>query len=128
MSHVGSSCDHTTQVGNESSEYSGLKFSIWKNEDQRNENQSESSSVKWMSSKMRFMRKMMNPKNSDNQKFEDQKQESSPLQTTDHHSSYNNTIRVCSDCNTTKTPLWRSGPRGPKVLFIFNFFLFFNIF
>ena len=24
-------------------------------------------------------------------------------------------IRVCSDCNTTKTPLWRSGPRGPKV-------------
>ncbi|KAM7259269.1 hypothetical protein ACFE04_015010 [Oxalis oulophora] len=26
------------------------------------------------------------------------------------------TIRVCSDCNTTKTPLWRSGPRGPKSL------------
>lgn len=25
-------------------------------------------------------------------------------------------IRVCSDCNTTKTPLWRSGPCGPKVL------------
>uniref|UniRef100_A0ACD5YPV6 Uncharacterized protein n=1 Tax=Avena sativa TaxID=4498 RepID=A0ACD5YPV6_AVESA len=25
-------------------------------------------------------------------------------------------IRVCSDCNTTKTPLWRSGPRGPKSL------------
>jgi hypothetical protein len=24
-------------------------------------------------------------------------------------------VRVCSDCNTTKTPLWRSGPRGPKV-------------
>jgi hypothetical protein len=24
-------------------------------------------------------------------------------------------IRVCSDCNTTKTPLWRSGPCGPKV-------------
>ncbi|EMS48136.1 Putative GATA transcription factor 22 [Triticum urartu] len=23
-------------------------------------------------------------------------------------------IRVCSDCNTTKTPLWRSGPCGPK--------------
>ncbi|CAA6666162.1 unnamed protein product [Spirodela intermedia] len=22
--------------------------------------------------------------------------------------------RVCSDCNTTKTPLWRSGPQGPK--------------
>ena len=26
-------------------------------------------------------------------------------------------VRVCSDCNTTKTPLWRSGPRGPKVNF-----------
>lgn len=26
-------------------------------------------------------------------------------------------VRVCSDCNTTKTPLWRSGPCGPKVRF-----------
>ncbi|KAL6005908.1 Calcineurin B-like protein [Asimina triloba] len=26
------------------------------------------------------------------------------------------TTRVCSDCNTTKTPLWRSGPHGPKSL------------
>ena len=26
-------------------------------------------------------------------------------------------IRTCSDCNTTKTPLWRSGPCGPKVRF-----------
>ncbi|CAK9328235.1 unnamed protein product [Citrullus colocynthis] len=25
-------------------------------------------------------------------------------------------LRTCSDCNTTKTPLWRSGPRGPKSL------------
>ncbi|CAN1185600.1 Putative GATA transcription factor 22 [Linum perenne] len=25
-------------------------------------------------------------------------------------------VRVCSDCNTTKTPLWRSGPQGPKSL------------
>ncbi|XP_065850633.1 GATA transcription factor 21-like [Euphorbia lathyris] len=25
-------------------------------------------------------------------------------------------IRVCSDCNTTTTPLWRSGPKGPKSL------------
>nr|CAB3503116.1 unnamed protein product [Digitaria exilis] len=25
-------------------------------------------------------------------------------------------IRVCSDCNTTKTPLWRTGPCGPKSL------------
>ncbi|XWS70253.1 hypothetical protein CRYUN_Cryun03dG0032700 [Craigia yunnanensis] len=27
-----------------------------------------------------------------------------------------NSVRVCSDCNTTTTPLWRSGPRGPKSL------------
>ncbi|KAJ6814840.1 putative GATA transcription factor 22 isoform X1 [Iris pallida] len=25
-------------------------------------------------------------------------------------------VRVCSDCSTTKTPLWRSGPQGPKSL------------
>lgn len=31
------------------------------------------------------------------------------------YGSNNGVIRVCSDCNTTKTPLWRSGPRGPKV-------------
>ena len=28
-------------------------------------------------------------------------------------------VRVCADCNTTKTPLWRSGPRGPKVIISF---------
>lgn len=28
----------------------------------------------------------------------------------------NTPIRVCSDCHTTKTPLWRSGPKGPKSL------------
>ncbi|KAJ3701922.1 hypothetical protein LUZ61_005627 [Rhynchospora tenuis] len=27
-----------------------------------------------------------------------------------------NVIRVCSNCNTTTTPLWRSGPCGPKSL------------
>ncbi|KAJ4797227.1 GATA transcription factor 23 [Rhynchospora pubera] len=27
-----------------------------------------------------------------------------------------NVIRVCSNCNTTTTPLWRSGPSGPKSL------------
>ncbi|KAG7606346.1 Zinc finger GATA-type [Arabidopsis thaliana x Arabidopsis arenosa] len=32
------------------------------------------------------------------------------------YSNNNGVIRVCSDCNTTKTPLWRSGPRGPKSL------------
>ncbi|CAF2121314.1 unnamed protein product [Brassica napus] len=32
------------------------------------------------------------------------------------YGNYNGLIRVCSNCNTTKTPLWRSGPRGPKSL------------
>ncbi|KAF5748317.1 putative GATA transcription factor 22 [Tripterygium wilfordii] len=30
--------------------------------------------------------------------------------------SSSNNVRVCADCNTTTTPLWRSGPRGPKTL------------
>ncbi|XP_011621571.1 GATA transcription factor 21 [Amborella trichopoda] len=30
--------------------------------------------------------------------------------------SRNSSCRVCVDCNTTKTPLWRSGPQGPKSL------------
>ncbi|KAF8084501.1 hypothetical protein N665_0715s0007 [Sinapis alba] len=25
-------------------------------------------------------------------------------------------IRCCSDCKTTKTPMWRGGPSGPKSL------------
>ncbi|KAL1212775.1 GATA transcription factor 23 [Cardamine amara subsp. amara] len=26
------------------------------------------------------------------------------------------TVRCCSDCKTTKTPMWRGGPAGPKSL------------
>jgi hypothetical protein len=26
--------------------------------------------------------------------------------------------KCCSDCKTTKTPLWRGGPAGPKVIFM----------
>nr|XP_016510501.1 PREDICTED: putative GATA transcription factor 22 [Nicotiana tabacum] len=74
----------------------------------------------------KLMQKM---KNSDHAhiklKLEDQKkQQSYPNLETDYssNSSSNNSnnnnipIRVCSDCNTTKTPLWRSGPKGPKTL------------
>ncbi|XP_021606592.1 putative GATA transcription factor 22 [Manihot esculenta] len=97
-------------------------------EENTNEDQRENSSVKWMSSKMRLMKRMMS--SSDQtvsgkpetcmHKFEDDKERSLPLQ--DDNSSKNfscsssNSIRVCADCNTTKTPLWRSGPRGPKSL------------
>ena len=40
----------------------------------------------------------------------------------------NGVIRVCSDCNTTKTPLWRSGPRGPKVNLIRFFLILFILY
>lgn len=33
-----------------------------------------------------------------------------------HNCSSTEIVRVCSDCNTTKTPLWRGGPQGPKVM------------
>ncbi|KAF9615109.1 hypothetical protein IFM89_021680 [Coptis chinensis] len=72
-------------------------------------------SVKWMSSKLRLMKKMINTERTVVDK---------PTQTTswalDTDNSSNSSsctiIRTCSDCNTTKTPLWRSGPRGPKSL------------
>ncbi|KAJ9551168.1 hypothetical protein OSB04_015213 [Centaurea solstitialis] len=109
----------------------GLKFSLWKREtnyDTNDENQ-----VKWMSSKMRVMLKM---KKSDPTKLntlrstptmemklqdhhDPKEPTSSPMEETanSNSNSNNNTpIRVCSDCNTTKTPLWRSGPQGPKSL------------
>ncbi|XP_044499420.1 GATA transcription factor 15-like [Mangifera indica] len=30
--------------------------------------------------------------------------------------SNNNNLKFCTDCKTTKTPLWRGGPAGPKSL------------
>jgi hypothetical protein len=41
-----------------------------------------------------------------------------PSQRSPHsnNSGGNNITRVCSDCKTTTTPLWRSGPMGPKVI------------
>ena len=29
--------------------------------------------------------------------------------------SPDNSTKACADCHTTKTPLWRGGPEGPKV-------------
>ncbi|KAL4285499.1 hypothetical protein GQ457_16G001600 [Hibiscus cannabinus] len=83
-------------------------------------------SVKWMSSKMRLMKKMMNSNGGNGPTDHDK-----AVKFTDklRHRMHDNgetyypfgkanhgTIRVCSDCNTTTTPLWRSGPRGPKSL------------
>ncbi|CAL5398672.1 unnamed protein product [Camellia sinensis] len=90
----------------------GLKSSLWKKQDIEHEVHSDQNgSAKSKSSKTRVMLKM---------KFEDQKQPSSPLETYNSNNSFSSNIsnpsRVCADCNTTKTPLWRSGPRGPKSL------------
>lgn len=58
--------------------------------------------------------------------------EVSPVGRDNSSSSSNNnysttpTVRVCSDCNTTKTPLWRSGPKGPKVFPTYFLFIHFQ--
>ncbi|XP_022867805.1 GATA transcription factor 21-like [Olea europaea var. sylvestris] len=107
---------------------SGLKLTLWKKLDpSESVLENNNNPVKWMSSKMRLMHKM---KNSDHaglkitsggtEKYENhQKQPSSSLETdlsSNSISNNNSPIRVCTDCNTTKTPLWRSGPKGPKSL------------
>lgn len=34
---------------------------------------------------------------------------------TDRVSTEGNQMKTCVDCGTSKTPLWRGGPSGPKV-------------
>ncbi|XAR53435.1 hypothetical protein NMG60_11021986 [Bertholletia excelsa] len=110
----------------------GLRLTLWSKEEEDHDHQSQrheiNGSGKWMSSKMRLMKRMTSserrvteaPINAQMMKMEDEKQvASAPLETDNSSStcSYTNSpIRVCSDCNTTKTPLWRSGPNGPKSL------------
>ena len=89
--------------------------------DQDQEDQQKSGN--WMSSKMRIMRKMMNPDGIVTKKPRRSKhllpdhQNQQPSQAS---SNSDGIVRVCSDCNTTKTPLWRSGPCGPKVYIPFE--------
>ncbi|XP_041997146.1 putative GATA transcription factor 22 [Salvia splendens] len=90
---------------------SGLKLTLWKEENGELQISSNSCSnpMRWMSSKMRVMQKKMKKTNCD--------RASDKTTARSNGFSYNNSpIRVCSDCNTTKTPLWRSGPKGPKSL------------
>ncbi|PIA64338.1 hypothetical protein AQUCO_00100071v1 [Aquilegia coerulea] len=129
VSHGGSSDQQSLSPPSLSSLESGndygLKLSIFEG-DQLKDDSSPSDNkgpVSWMSSKMRLMKKMIN---SDADKpirsklwFQDQTQLSSPSTTNitgDNLASNNPMIRTCSDCNTTRTPLWRSGPKGPKTL------------
>lgn len=107
----------------------GLKLTLWKkvNPSESVLENNNNNPVKFMSSKMRLMHKMKNSDrvglkitNSRTTKYENhQKQPSSSLETdlsSNSTSNNNSPIRVCADCNTTKTPLWRSGPKGPKSL------------
>lgn len=129
-SYLASSNGGSFHIENESSDH-GLKFSIWKKEEITDENQESSDhEIKWMSPKMRWMHRMKKDHvdsptpittntliNPENQKHQPS---SSPMETentsnTSSNSMISNPIRTCSDCNTTKTPLWRSGPQGPKV-------------
>ncbi|KAE8722012.1 GATA transcription factor 23 [Hibiscus syriacus] len=107
-----------------------LKLSIWKEEEEKvgtHQSNENFCSANWMPSKVRILRKMMNSdhvdiSNNSELKSKDQHKQQQSSSCTDHSgNSYNSsssssTIRVCADCNTTKTPLWRSGPGGPKSL------------
>ncbi|KAL2455750.1 putative GATA transcription factor 22 [Abeliophyllum distichum] len=107
----------------------GLKLSLLRKNDQ---DWGESQPFKWTSS-TRSMEdtilysdhKSLKFSTSRTTKLEVHKRQSSSSLETDLSSnalSFNNNnndnspIRVCADCNTTKTPLWRSGPKGPKSL------------
>lgn len=102
------------------------------------EDDQKKKSGKWLLSKMRIMRNMMSPEETVTKKPRKSKQllqEQQPQQQStqaNNSSNINNSpsdgmVRVCSDCNTTKTPLWRSGPSGPKVsasqYFLWLFFI-----
>lgn len=39
-------------------------------------------------------------------------------------SSSGTNIKTCVECGTSKTPLWRGGPAGPKVELLSESFLF----
>ncbi|KGN66237.1 putative GATA transcription factor 22 [Cucumis sativus] len=138
-------CNNDQSIGNHEDhmEETGLRFTIWKQIDKRetssccennNNDSTHNDSVKWSSSssssKIKFMinsnqtettltrtiesgRNVQDLNNSPSpSSFEQTNKRTST--TTLHDGGA--IIRTCSDCNTTKTPLWRSGPRGPKSL------------
>ncbi|KAE9451823.1 hypothetical protein C3L33_16276, partial [Rhododendron williamsianum] len=45
---------------------------------------------------------------------ESEEMNSSSSTSTDKGSTEGNQIKTCVDCGTSKTPLWRGGPSGPK--------------
>lgn len=90
---------------------SGYNYSFNLEEEQKIESvnyNDQMYSRKWKPSKVRIMQKMMttSKRSVENKQLDHDlaKRQSSDV------------IRVCSDCHTTTTPLWRSGPQGPKSL------------
>ncbi|XP_073016617.1 GATA transcription factor 21-like [Primulina eburnea] len=114
----------------------GIKLTLWNDEDRHVTDETHATKdgadykpVQWTPSKIILMQKRMKNSNPNHvtlkinssvaNVIDDQKIPASVHSwETDSSSgiSYSNPFRVCSDCNTTKTPLWRSGPKGPKSL------------
>ncbi|KAK1354890.1 GATA transcription factor 21 [Heracleum sosnowskyi] len=126
--YFSSSLGGSYDIENESSD-NGLKFSIWGKEETNENQETIDYEIKWMSPKMRWMHKMKKDQQDSPKPIKtntlidtgDQKHQPSSMETentsnTSSNSMISNPIRTCSDCNTTKTPLWRSGPQGPKSL------------
>ncbi|GER35988.1 GATA transcription factor [Striga asiatica] len=112
----------TYEMKNNRVDESGLKVTLWKKEDgEEHADNNTHRPVKWMSSKMRVMHKIKSNPDRVTIKITKNKHEiqTSSFESDNSRFSYtanNIPVRVCSDCNTTKTPLWRSGPKGPKSL------------
>lgn len=84
------------------------------------EDKGDYESTKWMmSKKIRIVQKMMSTGSREKQeriikiKFPDLAKDKCEINSP---SNCGNVVRICSDCKTSETPLWRSGPQGPKSL------------
>lgn len=137
-------CNNDQTIGNDEDVETGLRFTIWKQIDKSESssccenNNTNNDLVKWSSStsssKIRLVinsnqTETTTPTIDGGRNFQDLNQ-TSPSDQIIKRSTLNDggsvVIRTCSDCNTTKTPLWRSGPRGPKVNFSLNLKHHFN--
>ncbi|KAL8137246.1 hypothetical protein V2J09_003247 [Rumex salicifolius] len=119
----GSGSHDQTTLETKEAKRTKLKFTICKNEEQSSGGGDEingGSTVKWMP--LRIMKNLMRGDEDQKHQAEDEtchlmrKTLMGDSSNISGGGGNNTAIRVCSDCNTTKTPLWRSGPRGPKSL------------
>lgn len=83
----------------------------------------DNGSTKRTSSKMMIMRRMLHSNDSSGTdrymlaKSNNSAIHSNQINSADYcNNNAAEVVRVCSDCRTTKTPLWRGGPQGPKSL------------